>query len=72
MHACDIHQYLIHQNVFCTISPNITLVNIWYTNIPKYIQPTHVTYICTYVNNTQYTNLCTYKEYYLRMLGLYI
>ena len=28
MHACDIRQYLIRQNVLCTISPNITLANI--------------------------------------------
>ena len=28
MHTCDIHQYLVHQNVFCTILPNITLANI--------------------------------------------
>ena len=28
MHACDIRQYLIHQYVFYTISPNITLANI--------------------------------------------
>ena len=28
MYACDIHQYLVRQNVFCTISPNITLTNI--------------------------------------------
>ena len=28
MHACDICQYLNCQNVFCTISPNITLANI--------------------------------------------
>ena len=28
MHACDIRQYLIRQNVCCTISPNITLANI--------------------------------------------
>ena len=30
MHACDIRQYLIRQNVFCTISPNVTLANIQY------------------------------------------
>ena len=28
MDACDIRQYFIRQNVFCTISPNITLANI--------------------------------------------
>ena len=28
MHACDICQYLIRQNDFCTISPNITIANI--------------------------------------------
>ena len=28
MHAYDIRQCLIRQNVFCTISPNITLANI--------------------------------------------
>ena len=24
IHVCDIRQYLIHQNVFCTISPKLT------------------------------------------------
>ena len=28
MHACEIRQYLIRQNMLCTISPNITLANI--------------------------------------------
>ena len=27
MHACDIRQYLIRQNVFCTILPRFTLTN---------------------------------------------
>ena len=27
MHACDIRQYLICQNIFCTILPKFTLVN---------------------------------------------
>ena len=28
MYACDIRQYLISLNVFCTILPNIALTNI--------------------------------------------
>ena len=32
--VCDIHQYLIHQNVFCTTSPNIILANISSYTIP--------------------------------------
>ena len=27
MHACNIRQYLIRKNVFCTISPKFTLAN---------------------------------------------
>ena len=27
MHACDIHQYLIRQNIFSTTSPKFTLAN---------------------------------------------
>ena len=27
MHACDIHQYLVRQNVFYTILPKFTLAN---------------------------------------------
>ena len=27
MHACDICQYLIHQNIFCTILPKFILAN---------------------------------------------
>ena len=37
MYACDIHQYLIRLNMFCTISPNITLTNIWSYTVIAYI-----------------------------------
>ena len=33
MRACDIRQYLIRQNVFCTNSPNITLANILFYTV---------------------------------------
>ena len=37
MDACDIRQYFIRQNVFCTISPNITLANISSYMVPDFL-----------------------------------